>query len=399
MTLLTIEDRYAAPSPEKRFADHPVWRLGFRPFYLLAAGFSALSIPLWLAAYFGRVPAVLNIGLAWHMHEMVFGFAIAVIIGFLYTAARNWTGMWTPRGKHLAALAALWLAGRLAMLSAPPAFAAAIDALFLPAAAWPLYRILRRAGSRRNLFLIGLLGMLSMLNLAFHGAALGWLAWKQVSIMHAAIFVVVMIETAIGARVIPNFTANAVPGVKPVIHARRDAIGIGLTALACIGWVLDLPAPATAALAAAAACSQLLRIAGWKPHRTLENPLLWILHISYAWIPIGFLLLALAALQLVSSSTAFHALTVGSMAGLIIGMITRTALGHTGRQLRAGRRELLMYLLVQTGAVLRVAAALDGGARETMLILSGACWCLTFLLYVIFYGPYLFESRIDGREG
>jgi len=399
MTLLTIEERPSVTPSKHGFENHPVWQLGFRPFYLLAAAFAALSIPLWLTGYAGMLPGELHVNVYWHMHEMVFGFAVAVIIGFLYTAGRNWTGLWTPRGVHLAALAALWLAGRLAMLVMPAAIAAAVDMLFLPIAAWSLYRVLRRGGSKRNLFLVGLLAMLTLLNLAYHATALGWSAGSPVSIMHTAIFVVVMIESVIGARVIPTFTANAIPAVKPIIHPRRDAIAIGLTATAGAGWAVGLPAPAVAALACAAACAQALRIAGWMPHRTLQNPLLWILHVSYAWIPAGLALLALTALQVVSNSAAFHALTVGSMAGLIIGMVTRTALGHTGRALKAGWQEWCMYVLVQAGAVLRIVAALNSDLHEPGLILSGICWALAFLLYVAVYAPYLLSRRLDGREG
>lgn len=400
MTLLTIEEKDLPVSPfKRRFSGHPVWQLGFRPFYLLAAGFAVVSIPLWLSSYFGKAPEFLHLGLYWHMHEMVFGFVLAVIIGFLYTAGRNWTGLPTPHGTHLMALAALWLAGRLAMLLAPAALAAVVDVSFLPLAAWPLYRVLRRAGNKRNLFLVGLLAALTLLNISFHAMAMEWLAGSPAAIVQAAILVVVMIESVIGARVIPNFTANAVPGAKPVVHARRDAITVALTAAAGLGWASGLPGPATAGLAIAAASAQLLRIAGWMPHRTLKNPLLWILHVSYMWIPVGFILLACASLQLVSASAAFHALTVGSMGGLIIGMITRTALGHTGRRLAAGGEELIMYLLVQAGAVLRLLAALQPELREPALIWSGVCWSFAFLLYAVTYAPYLLARRIDGREG
>ena len=148
MSLLTIEE----PAPCELRAlwrpEHPLWRLGFRPFYLLAAGFSAIAVPLWIARYFGLLPNLQHVGLNWHMHEMVFGVVLAVIIGFLYTAGRNWTGLWTPTGTHLAALAALWCAGRIAMLAAPPLLAALIDMLFLPLAAWPLYRVLKQSDNK-----------------------------------------------------------------------------------------------------------------------------------------------------------------------------------------------------------------------------------------------------------
>ncbi len=400
MSLLTIEEPVPSAQPALWRAEHPLWRLGFRPFYLLAAGFSAIAVPLWIARYFGLLPNLQHVGLNWHMHEMVFGVVLAVIIGFLYTAGRNWTGLWTPKGTHLAALATLWFAGRIAMLTAPPLLAATIDILFLPLAAWPLYRVLKQSGNKRNLFLIVLLALLTLANLVFHGAAIGWFAISASAPIEAAILVVVVIESVIGARVIPMFTSNGAPGSKPIVHAKRDKIALGLTVAAGLAWVLHLPAPLVAALNFAAACAILVRVAGWKPHSTMRVPLLWILHLSYGWIGIGFFLLSLAALNIVTASAAFHALTVGSMAGLILGMITRTALGHTGRMLKTGHAELAMYVAIQVGALARVWAGIGAaGLRDSLLIVAAACWSIAFLLYVISYAPYLMKARLDGREG
>jgi uncharacterized protein involved in response to NO len=400
--MMSIEEPVNSPVPTA--LDHPLWRLGFRPFYLLAAAFAALAMPLWMASYFGALPGWGQLGVAWHMHEMVFGMAIAVIIGFLYTAGRTWTGLWTPTKGHLAALAALWLAGRLAMLFAPAALAAVVDLLFLPIAAWPLYQVLARSGNRRNLFLIVLLGLLALANAVFHGIVLGQLTlvptWAPTLPIHAAILIIVVIESVIGARVIPMFTRNGAPGSNPVVHPLRDKIALALMVSASLAWVAGLAAPVVALLAAGAAFVTLLRLIGWQPQRTLGVPMLWILHLSYAWIPIGFFLLALAALKLVSASAAFHALTVGSMAGLILGMMSRTALGHTGRPLLATRLDVAMYGLIQIGAILRVAAAFDAfGMRNAALLVSTVCWSAAFLLYLIAYGPFLWRPRIDGREG
>jgi uncharacterized protein involved in response to NO len=196
------------------------------------------------------------------------------------------------------------------------------------------------------------------------------------------------------------FTTNGAPGTTPVVHPRRDHISLALTVAASVSWLSGFPAAAVAALAIAAACSQLLRLGGWQPHRTARNPMLWILHLSYAWIPLGFILIALSALQIVPVSAAFHALTVGSMAGLIIGMMTRTSLGHTGRPLKAGHAEVAMYLLIQTGAIARLVAAIGAlWMRDSALVLAAVCWSGAFLLYVLVYGPYLVRPRIDGREG
>lgn len=379
---------------------HPLWALGFRPFYILAALLAALFIPVWLAHYLGWAGASSRITLGWHMHEMVFGFAIAVMVGFLLTAGRAWTGLWTPRGAHLAALALLWVAGRVAMLSGPAWLAAAVDLLFLPWAAWAMYSVLHRAGNKRNMFLVLLLGLLTVANGAYHGAVLGILPIGQVAPMHAAILLIVLIESVIGGRVIPMFTDNAAPGEKSIVLPRNDKIAMALVVGAVAGWIFGAPGPLMAGLAIVASCATALRLAGWKPQRTARFPLLWILHLSYAWIPAGFLLLALAALGIGTPSTAFHALAVGSMAGLIVGMMTRTTLGHTGRTMAAGNAETAMYVLIQAGALMRVAAGIAPAQwRSGLLVGAGACWSIAFALFLLVYAPYLWRPRLDGKEG
>jgi uncharacterized protein involved in response to NO len=396
MSLLTIEEQ---EGPGAKAAPSALLALGFRPFYLLAAAFAAVSIPAWVASYYGLAGAF-QVGLDWHIHEMVFGFVVAVVVGFLYTAGRNWTGLWTPRGTALGALAALWIAGRVAMFSAGAPLAAAVDLAFLPAATWPLYRVLRRSGNQRNMFLAGLLGLLALDNAVFHAARLGWIAIAPTQPVYAAILIVVVIETAIGGRVIPNFTNNGVKGVRTVTNARTDKIALAFTALAGAAWVLALPAPLVALLALGAALGQGWRLAGWKPLCTLRTPLLWSLHLSYAWIPLGFLVLALSELGLAPRSAAVHLLAVGALGGLILGMITRTALGHTGRALKAGPAETAMYVLVQAAVLARFAAALaTGSGRDAFLLAAAVFWSAAFILYVVVYAPYLSRPRIDGREG
>lgn len=400
MALLKIDEPEKSGRQDRGFTNQPVWRLGFRPFYLLATAFAAVSIPLWLASYSGRFQAAPNVSLLWHMHEMVFGFAIAVIIGFLYTAGRNWTGLWTPRRGHLAALSALWLAGRFAMLATPTAVTVLIDWAFIPLATWPIYRVLKRSGNKRNMFLVGLLGLLTLGNTVFHAASFGWLAISPILVMQGAILVIVIITSVIGGRVIPGFTANAVPGVKPVVEPKRDRVTLALTVAASVSWMLPLPPAIVGMLVICAAIMQMIRLVGWQPQRTLQRPLLWILHVSYGWIPLGFILLGLAKWGILPASAAFHALAIGTISGLIVGMITRTALGHTGRQLKAGRAELCMYILIQAGALARLIAAIDiGSTREIMLYIAALSWSATFLLYLAVYGPYLLRLRLDGKEG
>jgi uncharacterized protein involved in response to NO len=400
MSLLTIEEPATPPTFTPWQTGHPVWQLAFRPFYLVAALFAALAMPLWMAQYLGWMQVRPHVDLAWHMHEMVFGVAMAVVVGFLFTAGRAWTGLWTPRHGHLAGLVALWFGGRVAMLTGPAWLAALLDLPLLPLAALAMYRVLSASGNKRNLFLVALLSALTVANGVFHAIQLGWLAASPVAPIQAAILIIVLIESVIGARVIPMFTRNGAPGTLPVVHERRDSIALGLTVAAVLAWISHLPAPAFAGFALAAASAMALRWGGWKPHRTLGVPLLWILHLSYAWIPVGFVLLALAALGVVSSSAAFHALTVGSMAGLIIGMMTRTSLGHTGRPLTVGRAEVAMYWLIQIGALARLCAAIGpAAAREAALVIAATGWTLAFALFVLTYARYLWQPRLDGKEG
>jgi len=394
--LLQIEDRHRKDEPP------PLLRLGFRPFYLLAAALAVVAVPAWLAGYKGLLP----LDLLWHAHEMVFGFAGAVIVGFLLTASRNWTNVQTPRGAPLAALVLLWIAGRAAMLAAPAASPAvalaarAVDAAFLPVAAWALLRVLKRGNSRRNYPIGGILALLAVANICFHAAALGWHAISPLLPVHGAILLITLLEAVMGGRVIPMFTVNGAPGSKPRSVAWRDKAAPALIAATALAWLLPVPAPVVAALAFAAAAVNALRLTGWAPLSTVRVPLLWVLHLAYAWIAGGLLLLGFAALGIGSASSAFHALAVGAMSGLIIGMITRTALGHTGRPLKAGRAESFMYALLEAGAVLRLCAnIIPAGNRDLMLFSSAACWSSAFLLYLIVYTPYLSHARLDGREG
>lgn len=377
----------------------PLLRLGFRPFYLLAAAFAAAAVPLWLASYLGLAPALPRVSLGWHLHEMVFGFGSAVIVGFLFTAARNWTGLWTPRGGALAAFALLWLAGRVAMLLCPPLPAALIDLPFIPAAAFALARLLLLAGNRRNLPLVGLLGLIAAANAAYHAGVLGWLPLQPEHAAEAALLLIVLLATVLGGRVIPGFTANAT-GAPTVSNEKLNRSGIALVAAACAAAVLGLPGVLTAVLCAAAAAVHFRRMAGWAPLRTAAHPLLWILHLAYGWIGVGLLLLGGAAVGVGSDSSAMHALAIGAMSSLMLGMLTRTALGHTGRPLVTRKREAVTFMSVQAGVIARLCANIfPDFHRNTILLISAACWTTAFLLYLIIYVPYLCRARRDGREG
>jgi uncharacterized protein involved in response to NO len=382
----------------------PLLRLGFRPFYLGAAVVAALAVPWWLVLLLGgaTLPTALP-ALLWHAHEMLYGFAAAVIVGFLLTAGKAWTGLPTPRGGALAALVLLWLAGRGAMLGlfGPPSLAtAALDVLLLPVVAGVLARVLWRAGNRRNLPLVDLLLVLAAANATFHAAALGGLALDPMLPLQAALGAIVMIECVMAGRVVPAFTLGATPGLVLAVPRGLSAAALASTGVALVLWLLPLPAagwPATLLLLVAA----LLQLAlqwHWRPGVTRGRPILWILHAAYAWIPVGLVLLAVSALGGVSRSAGVHALAVGATGGLVIGMLTRTARGHTGRPLTVGRPEVLAYGLVMAAALLRVFGPM-AMPPSWAWVASGAAWSAAFLLYLVVFTPWLTRARADGRDG
>jgi len=396
MAFMTLEEPKRRGTPDKSFA---LWRLGFRPFYLLAAIFAAIAIPAWVAVLSGALTPPIA-GVWWHAHEMIFGFAAAVVVGFLFTAGRNWTGLPTPTGGTLAALALLWFAGRLFMAFDAGVVGTAIDVAFVPVAAAFLARVLWRAGSRRNYVIVVILALLPLANIAFHLARFGALAIDPLSALHAALAVLIMLETTIGGRVIPSFTASALKGVKQWQRRWLDIAAIAATALALGAWVFASATTAAILLALLATLLQLLRCLGWNPWATRRQPLLWILHVSHLWIPIGLALLAAAQADWLPRSAGVHALTIGATAGLIIGMITRTALGHTGRMILPTRIETFAYLFVQLAAIARVITLLAGpGPSLAGIHVAAGCWTLAFLLYLWRYTPFLFRPCIDGQPG
>jgi uncharacterized protein involved in response to NO len=394
----TSMQRPDAASPQRL----ALFALGFRPFYLLAALLAALSVPVWVAQYVGVLPAHGPIaGLTWHMHEMVFGFAVAVITGFLFTAGRNWTNQPTPTGRTLAALAALWLAARVLTITGPSFAAAYVDFAFLPLVAWFLWRALKAANNKRNYFFVALLAALALFNMAFWFAAFGIAPFSPLVPVKAALYVIVLIVAIMGGRVIPMFTQNALPNARVRRNMTLDRWAIGLLAAALALDVLAAPGWLLVPVALAAAVSHAIRLALWDPVATRIRPIVWILHLSYAWIPLGLVLLAVAALTpSVHEVYAVHSFAIGAVGGMIIGMITRTALGHTGRPLVAGLAETFAYGLVQAAAFTRVVVGLAvPAAYGHTLALSALFWSAGFAVYAIAYFPILTRPRADGRPG
>jgi uncharacterized protein involved in response to NO len=271
--------------------------------------------------------------------------------------------------------------------------------LLLPLVAALLIGVLLRAGNRRNLPLVGMLLLLTLANGVFHASALGLLALDPKRALHAGLALIVMIECVMAGRVVPAFTMSATPGLKLAVPPHLPAAALAASGAGLAWWVL-LPgaALAGAALLAAAGVLQAALLWHWRPRLTFGRPILWILHAAYAWIPVGLLLLALGSLGLTTPSAGIHALAVGATGGLIIGMITRTARGHTGRALQVSRAEVLAYALVLAAAALRVFVPMVAPPAVAWLAATLA-WSGAFGLYLSIFAPWLAQPRVDGKDG
>ncbi len=377
--------------------------LGFRPFFLQAAVASPLLIGLWSAIWRGSLRApVAGDPVAWHAHEMLFGYTAAVIAGFLLTAVRNWTGVATWTGARLAALALLWLLGRVLgwWPGVPAVLAIGVDAAFLPLLAAGLAGPLWGDRNRANRVVVPLLVAMALAGLASQLQLRGML--DVVGDPRRAMLVLVLLLIAlVGGRVLPFFTANVIAGFAPLT---RRWVEVGTFAGLCALVVLDPFVPAAGALAAAlwiaVGALQLLRLAGWFERRVLTMPVLWVLHAGYAWFAVGALLRGLAGLGHIPAASATHALTVGAIGVFTLGMMARVARGHTGRPIQVSRITAGAFVLVNVAAAVRVFGPLAWPPGYALwLDLSAGLWIAAFALFVLRYAPLLLRPRIDGRPG
>jgi uncharacterized protein involved in response to NO len=397
MALMQIEDLQRRPP----LAGWSPFALGFRPFFLAAGVYAVLLIGLWLGVLRGSLAFADLPPAIWHGHEMLFGFAVAVIAGFLLTAAQNWTGIRTPSGWPLAGLFLLWLAGRLAFLFPvlPAAFAAVLDLAFLPALALALALPIHKAKQLHNYPFPVLLLALTAANALVHLQFLGWATSARLG-LHLGVYVVVMMIVIMGGRVIPSFTDN-----KLRTRARRWLLVERLVPLATpAALIAALVVPVSAAtvlLAALAATVHATRVAGWYTHKLWSVPLLWILHLGYAWIAVGFALLALSAAGFdAAAGSALHAFTAGGIGTLTLGMMARVSLGHTGRMLEPARLMTAAFVAVNLAALIRVTAPLlFPQIYAQALAAAGLLWMAAFGLFAAIYMPILLRPRVDGKPG
>lgn len=392
----------AAPSNpaldrRRRYVGPALFSYGFRVFFLCASLWAAFGVLIWLPIYLGHVPFVTAFGPHdWHVHEMIFGYAAAAIAGFLLTAIPNWTGRLPVNGWPLAGLAALWLAGRLAVLASSslgPLLTAAIDVSFLATLAFVCAREIIAGKNWRNLRVLGVLGALTAANVFFHAEvhAIGAADYS----LRLAFSTVIVLICLIGGRIVPSFTNNWLarnnPGRMPVPFSRYDGVTLAVSIMALSLWIVAPADELTGAALLAAGVMQAVRLVRWVGYRAAGDPLVLVLHVAYAFVPLGFVLTGLSLVGDLPGSAGIHAFGAGAIGLMTLAVMTRASLGHTGHALRAGPATLLIYILVFVGACLRVWAALAGNVA--VLEVAGLLWIGGFALFAAAYGPILVRQR------
>jgi len=394
---MLLRNGNSSPPAERAFA---LWQLGFRPFYLLAASFAALSVALWAAQYAGLMTGAYLAGPTWHAHEMLFGFTLAVVAGFLFTAVHNWTGQPSPTGSGLAALAALWVAGRVLVLTPWSIAAAVVNVAFPLGVAVGIAVPLWRVRNRRNYFFVGLMLLMAVALACIHLASLGALELPMWAGVQLGLDGILFVMSVMAGRVVPMFTNNAVPGANARRSPNVERSALGGVLILLVADLLRLSGLAMIVLTLALASVHAWRLWLWNPVSTRRTPLLWVLHLAYAWIPVHLALRAAVEVGWVPRPFAVHALTIGAIGGLTIGMMVRTARGHTGRALQADRFEVACFVLVAAAAAARVFGPLLLPQYFLLsTLLSAVLWSSGYLLYAVRYWPILTQARIDGRPG
>ena len=377
--------------------------LGFRPFFLLA-GLGAVGL---LAMWLGYVSAPARLqayytGTFWHAHEMLFGYTVAVICGFLLTAVRNWTDIPTPSGGPLGVLALLWILGRLLPLAGPGVpgwLIAVVDLALLPALAWVVgVRVIRRRQASNVIFAVLPL-LMTLANLLVHLEMLGLTkdtAWYG---LYGMVWLVMLIIVLMGGRVIPFFAERGVQGLTTRNWPVVEWLAPWVVVAAAVSH-LFLPDGVTVWAALLAFAVHAVRVGGWYHRLMWREPLVWVLIFGYAWLVLGLGLLVLAKLGWISTFIALHAFTVGGLGGITLGMMSRVAIGHTGRPMKLPKGMVWSYYFLFAAAVVRVFFPLflpDAYVREVMA--SGGLWILAFLVFLHYYTPILMRPRVDGRPG
>lgn len=383
----------------RQFRGPALFSYGFRPFFLFGSLHAGIMIPLWLLVFRGNLELpILFAPRDWHVHEMLFGFVAAIIGGFLLTAVPNWTGRLPLQGVPLAVLVASWFAGRIAAFIAGSigwAAACAIDAAFLVLLAAAAAREIVAGRKWNNLPVVAIVSLLAAANIAFHVEA-HFDGLAEIS-TRAAIALVITLVSLIGGRIVPSFTRNWLarqrPGRMPAPFGRFDAAVIAVSLAALLGWIVIPSATITAMALMSAGLLHLLRLLRWAGYRTASEPLVLILHLAYAFIPAGYFLAGLAAFDVVLPSAGIHAWTGGAISSMVLAVMTRATLGHTGRTLRASVGTQCLYAAVVAAALMRICAVIEPEHTQFLLTAAGAGWAFAFLGFAALYGRALCTSH------
>jgi len=395
-----IKDALMSAVPRLRpYTGPAVLSYGFRPFFLLGSLWAGLEVLAWLPILYGEVsiPTAFS-ARDWHVHELLYGYLPAVIAGFLLTAIPNWTGRLPLQGQPLAILVLTWLAGRYVVTfsgSIGWLGAMIVDVAFLALMTGAVVREVVAGKNRHNLKIGALLGLLAIGNLGFHlEAHVGGIA---VYATRAGIAVVLMLIMVIGGRIIPSFTRNWLmrqqAGRLPAAFGRFDVACLMLSGASLAAWCAAPEAAVTGVALLGAAAANIVRLARWAGDRTVADRLLLVLHLGYAFVPLGFLLGGLSAFAIVMPSAGIHAWTTGAMGILTLAVMSRASLGHTGRALVASPALQMVYLAAMTAAVARIGADLVLEWREPLLYLATLCWVAAFLGFAALYAPVLCLPR------
>lgn len=386
-------------------ASHPFFRGGFRPFFFGGAAWALTALILWILSLTGEInlPTALD-PLAWHRHEMLFGFVGAVISGFLLTAVPNWTGRLPIAGWPLGGLAALWAAARMALIFSATTglwLAGILDVGFFVVLGLLAAREVLEANNR-NLPVVGMVLLFGVADGLDYLATTGVIPAPDIG-WQLALAIVVLLISLIGGRIIPSFTRNwmmkrGMTKGLPTQPDRFDLFVIGATAVALVAWLAGPTETPIGFVLFAAAALQTLRWARWSGYRTFADPLVLILHVGYLWIPVGLALLGFSLFGLVPRSAAIHALTAGAMATMILAVMTRASLGHTARDLTANAATVVIYVLVTVGALLRVTASLRLIDYDIGIDIAGLIWGGGFLLFLVSYAPVLWRPRLGEQR-
>lgn len=382
--------------------DYPIFGLGFRPFFILAGLFALLLILLWNAIYKGELSVqnyyAPNI---WHAHEMLAGYSVAVIAGFLLTAVKNWTGQATASGDSLAGLCLLWLYGRILPFYAellPEFLIALTDFAFLPVLAYSVSRPILRSGHNKSLVFIALLALMATANALVHLEMLDVYESTAMLGLNMLLAIIIVMILVVAGRVFPFFTERGLKGVIAIRNPLLDVLSIVSVTSVFLLQMAGISGHILAVSAIAALVINLMRIAGWHVRQVWYVPLLWILYIGYGWIILGLGLTVLAAYAKISYSLVLHAFTLGGIGVLTLGMMVRVSLGHTGRVMKVSNVIVIAFVLLNLSAFVRVILpALLPAWYGQFVYISTLAWLAAFALFVFVYAPILLAPRPDGK--